>query len=95
MRTISTYSRVFVERLAPRLAVPALDDLRPGRAEPEQEAAAGEQVERGRRHRAFAGVRPGICMIAEPILIVVVVAAIHASTLTASVPQASAAHAES
>ena len=43
----------------------------------------------------FAGVRPGICMIAEPILIVVVEAPSQASTLTASVPHASAAHAES
>ena len=43
---------------------------------------------------AFAGVRPGICMIAEPISIVDVVAASQASTVTASVPQASAAHAE-
>ena len=34
-------------------------------------------------------------MIAEPILIVLVVAAIHARTVTASVPQASADHAES
>src|SRR4051812_25494567 len=39
------------ERLAPRLAVPALDHLRPGAAEPEQEAAAREEVERRRRHR--------------------------------------------
>src|SRR5581483_11176658 len=39
------------ERLAPRLAVPALYHLRPGRPEPEQEAAAGHEVERGCRHR--------------------------------------------
>ena len=44
---------------------------------------------------AFAGVRPGICRIAEPIFSVVVVAASQLSTLTASVPHASAAHAES
>ena len=44
---------------------------------------------------AFAGVRPGICMIAEPTLIRLVEAAIQASTLTASVPQASDAQAES
>ena len=43
----------------------------------------------------FAGVRPGICMIAEPTLIRLVLAAIHASTVTASVPHASAAHTES
>jgi hypothetical protein len=41
------------------------------------------------------GVRPGICMIAEPTLMVDVVAASHESTVTTSVPQASAAHAES
>ena len=43
----------------------------------------------------FAGVRPGICMIAEPILIVDVVAASQVNTVTASVPHASAAQAES
>ena len=43
----------------------------------------------------FAGERPGICMIAEPTLIRDVVAASHESTVTASVPQASAAQAES
>ncbi len=42
-----------------------------------------------------AGVRPGICRIAEPSLIRSVVAPSQASTLTASVPHASAAHAES
>ena len=42
----------------------------------------------------FAGVRAGICMIAEPISIVEVTAASQESTVTASVPQASAAHAE-
>ena len=44
---------------------------------------------------AFAGVRPGICMIAEPTFNVVVVAASQDSTVTQSVPHASAAHAES
>ncbi len=43
----------------------------------------------------FAGVRPGICMIAEPSLILSVSAPSHESTVTQSVPQASAAHAES
>ena len=43
----------------------------------------------------LAGVRAGICRIAEPSLIVVVVAPSQASTETASVPHASAAHAES
>ncbi len=43
----------------------------------------------------FAGVRPGICMIAEPTLIVVVDAASQARTVTASVPHASAAQTES
>ena len=43
----------------------------------------------------LAGVRAGIWRIAEPILIVDVVAASHARTETASVPHASAAHAES
>ena len=44
---------------------------------------------------AFAGVRPGICMIAEPTLIREVVAASQERTVTASVPHASAAQAES
>jgi hypothetical protein len=43
----------------------------------------------------FAGVRPGICMIALPTFSLVVVAASQARTLTASVPHASAAQAES
>src|SRR3970282_163687 len=43
----------------------------------------------------FAGVRPGICMIAEPSFIRSVVAPSQESTVTQSVPQASAAHAES
>ena len=43
------------ERLPPLLAVPALDDLRPRRPEPEQEAPAREQVERRRRHRRVRG----------------------------------------
>ena len=42
----------------------------------------------------IAGVRAGICMIAEPTFSVDVVAASHESTVTESVPQASAAHAE-
>ena len=42
-----------------------------------------------------AGVRAGICMIAEPTLIRVVAAASHPRTDTASVPHASATHAES
>ena len=44
---------------------------------------------------ALAGVRPGICMIAEPTLIRVVVAASHDSTVMQSVPHASATQAES
>ena len=40
-----------LERLAPVLAVPALDDLRARGAEAEEKAPAGEQVERRRRHR--------------------------------------------
>jgi hypothetical protein len=43
----------------------------------------------------FAGVRPGICRIAEPILSRDVVAASQERTVTASLPQASAAQAES
>ena len=42
----------------------------------------------------FAGVRAGICMIADPSSIVDVVAASHERTVTASVPHASAAHAD-
>ena len=39
------------ERAGIGLAVPALDDLRAGRAEAEDEAPAGQVVERDRRHR--------------------------------------------
>ena len=74
------------ERLAPRDAVPALDHLRPGGAEPEQDAAAGELVERRAVIAVVAGVRAGICMIAVPIPICSVVAAIQEATVTASAP---------
>src|SRR5439155_23728027 len=47
------------ERLAPRLPVPALDHLRSGVAEPEQEAATREEVERRRRHRRVSRRAPG------------------------------------
>jgi hypothetical protein len=43
------------ERLAVRLAVPSFDDLRPRDAEPEQEAAARELIQRRRRHRGHRG----------------------------------------
>ncbi len=43
----------------------------------------------------FVGVRPGICMIAEPSLILSVFAARYARTVTASVPHASAVQTES
>jgi hypothetical protein len=43
------------ERLAPGNAVPALDDLRAGRAEAEQDAAARQLVERRRRHHGHGG----------------------------------------
>ena len=83
------------ERLPPRLAVPALDDLRAGGSEPEQEAAAREQVERRRGHRRVRGRAAGDLHDRAADLDVVVVAASHERTVTASVPQASAAHAES
>jgi hypothetical protein len=43
------------ERLPPLLPVPALDDLRAGRAEAHQEPSAREQVERRSRHRRVRG----------------------------------------
>ena len=43
------------QRLGERLAVPALDHLRPGDPEPEHEAAAAEMVERHRGHRRGRG----------------------------------------
>ena len=58
-------------------------------------ASAHTRDARDSTERQTPGVRPGICMIAEPTLIVEVDAASQASTLTASVPQASAAHTES
>ena len=75
--------------------MPALDDLRPGRPEAEQEATPDRRSSVAAVIAVFAGVRPGICMIALPSLIRSVVAPSQASTLTQSVPHASAAHAES
>ncbi len=43
------------ERLGERLAIPALDDLRPGHAEAEDRPPAGEMVKRHRRHRGGRG----------------------------------------
>ena len=40
------------QRLGERLAVPALNDLRPGHAEPQDVPATGEVIERQRGHRA-------------------------------------------
>ena len=58
--------------LGVRDAVPALGDLRAGRAEAEEEAAAGG--------------RAGTCRIAAPRLMVLVCGASQASTLTTSEP---------
>ena len=92
---MSTYSRVFAR------GFPHGSPCQPS-------TTCGPDVPRPRRKRpsesrssvaaviaVFAGVRPGICMIALPSLILVVVAPSHARTLTQSVPQASAAQAES
>ena len=84
-----------LERLAPGLAVPALDHLRPRGAEPEEEAPAGEQVERRRRHRRVRGRAAGDLHDRAAELDPLVVAPSHERTLTQSVPQASAAQAES
>ena len=46
------------ERLAPRLSMPTLDDLRPGRSKPEQEPASRQQVQGCRRHRRVCGRAP-------------------------------------
>ncbi len=48
---ISTYSRVRASGSAVVVAVPTLGDLRTGRAEPEDEPAAAQVVERERGHR--------------------------------------------
>ena len=95
MRTISTYSRVFASGFPhgspcqPSTTcgpeVPSPSRKRP----PESRSSVAAVI------AVFAGVRPGICMIALPILSLVVVAASQERTVTASVPQASAAHAES
>ena len=67
-------------------AVPALGDLRAGGAEAEDEAPAGELVDRRPAIAAAAGGRAGTCMIAAPSLIVFVCGASQASTLTTSEP---------
>ena len=76
------------------LAVPTLDDLRPRRAQPEDEPTVRQVVERDRRHRRGGGVRADICMIAVPSLSVVVLAPHHASGVSASEPYASAVQIE-
>jgi hypothetical protein len=94
-RTISTYSRVlrsgFPHACPCQPSTTCGPDVpRPSRKRPPESKSSVAAV-----IAVFAGERPGICMIAEPTLSVVVVAASHASTVTASVPHASAAHAES
>ena len=82
------------ERLAPGDAVPALDDLRARRAESEQDAAPESWSSVATVIAVAAGVRAGICMIAVPIPICSVVAAIQLATVTASAPHASDVQAE-
>ena len=65
--------------------MPALDHLRTGGPETEQETAAGQRVEVIAVIAAQAGVRAGICMIAVPTLMRSVRASIQAAGVTASV----------
>ena len=58
IRTMSTYSRVRPSGCGEPHPVPALAHLRAGDAEAEPEAAPGQRVERGGRHRRHRG-RPG------------------------------------
>ena len=94
MRRMSTYSRVRLQLLGERLPVPALGDLRAGRADAEQHPPAEIWSSVAAVIAVIAGVRPGIWKIAEPILIVFVFAASQASTVAVSEPYASAAQSE-
>ena len=74
------------ERLAPGLAVPALGDLGPARAETEEHALPERRSSVATVAAVVAGVRAGICMIAVPSLISFVRPPTHASGETASEP---------
>ena len=95
MRTISTYSRVFAIGLPQGSPCQPSTTCGPDVPSPSRKRPPESRSSVAAVIAVFDGVRPGICMIAEPTLIRSVVAAIQARTVTASVPQASAAHAES
>ena len=83
-------------RRPPGLAVPALDDLRPGDSEPgDDPVAAGQRVDGLDLHGRHGRLRPASCMIPVPSRIRVVTAAIQARTVMASEPYASAVQTES
>jgi hypothetical protein len=95
VRTISTYSRVFVSGFPHGSPCQPSTTCGPDVPSPSRKRPPESRSSVAAVIAAFAGVRPGIWRIAEPIFNVVVVAAIQLSTLTASVPHASAAQAES
>ena len=68
MRTMSTYSRVRVERPVERLPVPALDDLRAGDPEPSTMRPLEMLSSVAAVIAVIAGVRAGIWKIPEAIL---------------------------
>jgi hypothetical protein len=76
--------------------MPAFDDLRAREAEAEEETTTLESASIvSAVIAAFAGLRPGICMMLVPSLIFDVFAPIQASGEMASEPHASAVHTES
>ena len=75
--------------------MPALYDLRAGKAQPSRKRPPDMRSRVAAVITVLPGVLAGIWRIAEPIRIVDVVAPSQARTETASVPQASAAQAES
>ena len=95
LRTISTYSRVFVSGFPHGSPCQPSTTCGPDVPSPSRKRPPESRSSVAAVIAVFAGVRPGICMIALPTLSLVVVAASHERTLTASVPHASAAHAES
>ena len=95
MRTISTYSRVFASGLPHAWPCQPSTTCGPDVPSPRRKRPPESRSSVAAVIAVFAGERPGICMIAEPSLILSVVAPSQERTVTQSVPQASAAHAES
>ena len=94
-RTISTYSRIFVTGFPQGSPCQPSTTCGPETPSPRRKRPPDMRSSVAAVIAVFVGVRAGIWKIAEPTLSVVVVAASQERTVAASVPQASAAQAES